>query len=196
MRYKKFEGDRVYFSPIDVNDYQTFTKWVNDETLSRGIGSLSSNISELSEKEYLENASKDMNKYQFSVIKKSDDSLIGTYDLHGVSLVHGFAEVGGFIGEPSERGKGYGTESLRMICDFGFNVLDLNCITAGFFEFNYASRRHLEKVGFKKAGEIKERYFLNGVRYSSFIYQITKKEFNSLYKTFLKPLPEYKEVKN
>ena len=50
MRYKKFEGENLYFSPIDSKGYEVFTKWINDETLSRGIGSACLNFSEMAEK--------------------------------------------------------------------------------------------------------------------------------------------------
>lgn len=188
MRYKKFEGENLYFSPLDVNDVQTFTRWINDETLVRGLNSsVSKNISELSEKSYLEKASADMDKYQFSVIKKEDDKLIGSYDLHDIELIHQFAEVGGFIGEIDERGKGYGTEALRMVCDYGFNVLNLRCLIGKIWAFNTASIRPLEKVGFKKVGEIKQRYYYNGKFYTEYTFQITKEEFYKKWETFVKP---------
>jgi RimJ/RimL family protein N-acetyltransferase len=192
MRYKKFEGERLYFSPLDINDLQTFTKWINDETLSRGLGNYANNFSELAEKDFLEKACKDTNRYQFSVIRKDDDSIIGTYDLHNVYLIHGFAEVGGFIGDISDRNKGYGTEALRMICDYGFNVLRLNSLVGYVFSFNHASQKHLQKVGFKKVGEVAQRYFYNGKYHSEFIYQITRDEFYKIHNTFLKSLPECK----
>ena len=61
MYYKKYEGDRIYLSPIDSNDYQTFTRWINDETLARGLGNFKFNFTEQDEKEYLENSNKNGN---------------------------------------------------------------------------------------------------------------------------------------
>ncbi len=187
MRYKKFEGEKLYFSPLDPADCETFTKWVNDETLTRGIGNVSINISELGEKAYLEKASSDPHNYGFSLIRKSDDMLVGTYGLHAVQPLHRYAEVGGFIGEITERGKGYGTEALRMSCDYGFNVLNLNCIVGKVFSFNKASCRHFEKLGFNKVGEIPQRYYYNGEYHSEIIYQITKDEFYAKFPTYVKP---------
>ncbi len=193
MRPKKFEGENLYFSPLDMQDLPTFTRWVNDETLSRGLCNVSQSITELAEKAYLEKACSDVFRYQFSVIKKDNDKIIGTYDLHCVKMLHKNAEVGGFIGEIDERGKGYGTESLRMLCDFGFNVLGLNNLIGRVFSFNYASINSCEKVGFKKVGELKEVYFYNGKFHNELIYQISRDEFYKKWKTFVKPLPNNKK---
>ena len=68
MYYKKYEGDRIYLSPIDSNDYQTFTRWINDETLARGLGNFKFNFTEQDEKEYLENSNKNGN-ITFAIVK-------------------------------------------------------------------------------------------------------------------------------
>ncbi|MBE7075244.1 MAG: GNAT family N-acetyltransferase [Clostridiales bacterium] len=188
MRYKKFEGDNLYFSPLDINDLPLFTKWVNDETLTRGLGNVSLNISELAEKDFLEKAAKDMQRYQFSVITKKDDKLLGTYDLHFVQPYNRYAEVGGFIGEISERGKGYGTEALTMICDFGFNVLNLQTLVARIYSFNIASLRSAQKVGFKQVGRITKRVFYAGNYYDEIILELHNNEFYENHKTYVKPI--------
>lgn len=61
MHYKKYESKRLYLSPMCVDDYQTYTRWINDETLSSGLGNFKFNITELSEKEWLEKSCKDNN---------------------------------------------------------------------------------------------------------------------------------------
>jgi hypothetical protein len=41
-----------------ADNYQTYTRWINDETLSKGIGNFKFNFTELSEKEWIENVCK------------------------------------------------------------------------------------------------------------------------------------------
>ena len=188
MRYIKFEGDNLYFSPMDPLDLQTYTKWINEETLARGIGRFDKNISEVAEKKYLEDACLNTERAQFSVIEKGSNNLIGTYGLNNVFQIHGYAEVGGFIGDINTRGKGYGSEALRMLCDYSFNVLNLRTLVGRIFDFNIASIKSVEKVGFIKVGEVKERYFFKGEYHNEYIYQISREEFYNRFKTFLKDL--------
>ncbi len=186
MRYKKIEGEKVYFSPIDSKDYETFTQWINDETLSRGIGSACKCFSEAIEKSYLENAEKNGN-YQFSVIRKVDEKLIGSYGVVKLNQLHQNCEVGGFIGDVQDRGQGYGTETLRIMCDYCFNVLNMRNITYRVFGFNIASIKSAQKVGFEQAGRLSEAYYYNNAFHDEFIFQINKQTFNMKWKSFIKP---------
>ena len=39
MRYfKKLVGKKVYLSPINIDDYEIYTKWMNDFKVTNGIG--------------------------------------------------------------------------------------------------------------------------------------------------------------
>lgn len=58
--------------------------------------------------------------YHFVICLLTDGRPIGTTGLHGVDLDNGSAEFGIAIGEKAEWSKGFGTDALRAICDFGF----------------------------------------------------------------------------
>lgn len=80
------------------------------------------------------------------------------------------AELGYWIGEPYW-GLGIATTSIKLICDMGFNQLDLIRIYAGVFETNLASMRVLEKVGFTKEciakkAIVKDNKIMDGHRYA------------------------------
>ena len=66
--------------------------------------------------------------YHFVICRLADDEPIGTVGLHDLDLVNGNAEFGIMIGVKSEWDKGYGTDALRAISDFGFGELRLERI--------------------------------------------------------------------
>ena len=68
------------------------------------------------------------------------------------------AELGYFIGEPYWN-KGITTQAINLICEFGFNNLDIVRIHAGIYEYNLASQHVLEKCGFKKEGTFKKAIY-------------------------------------
>ncbi|HNQ82768.1 MAG TPA: GNAT family protein [Bacteroidales bacterium] len=80
------------------------------------------------------------------------------------------AEVGYFLGE-QYWGKGIMTRALGLICEYGFQNLDIVRIHTGVYEHNLASQRVLEKCGFVKEGVFRmavykyDRYW-NEVRYA------------------------------
>lgn len=67
------------------------------------------------------------------------------------------------IGEKSEWSKGLGQDALRLLLDYGFNILNLNSIELIVHEDNVRAIRCYEKLGFQVMGrqcEVK----INGTR--------------------------------
>ncbi len=77
---------------------------------------------------------------------------------------------------PTAQGKGFGTEALRRICQFGFFEKRLRKIFAGFFEGNIGSEKLLQKVGFRKIGLLKKHYLKNGVYHNSIRYECLRED--------------------
>ena len=75
-------------------------------------------------------------KTQFAIIRKEDDTLIGNCGIQEINQIRQCAEVGLFIGEEENRGKGYGQEVLRLLLDFAFETLNLHNVMLRVFAFN------------------------------------------------------------
>jgi RimJ/RimL family protein N-acetyltransferase len=76
--------------------------------------------------------------------------LLGLCGLHAPSAAGRQAELGIFIGEPSEWGKGYGTEATRLLVGLGFRVLGLERIRLDVHEDHAAAIRAYERAGFRR----------------------------------------------
>jgi len=176
MYYKKYEGCRIYLSPLDIEDYQTITKWMNDETLSSGIGNITKLISELSEKNWIETVCKNC-EYHFAVVNKEDDKLLGIYGLEEKDSVSRRFHVGGFIGEPDNRGKGYGTEALKLITKFAFEILNAQSLFSDINSFNLVSVKAAEKSGYKKVGTFRKSVYYNMEYHDSILIDIIREDY-------------------
>jgi RimJ/RimL family protein N-acetyltransferase len=66
--------------------------------------------------------------------------LIGNSGLHGVDHRDRIATFGIVIGEPECRGKGYGTETTRLMLDYAFAASGLHNVMLTVFEFNLAGK--------------------------------------------------------
>lgn len=53
---------------------------------------------------------------------------------------------------PSARGKGYGTEAVRLRARYGFEYLSLEVMQTTIDQENVAARRILEKAGYRRTG--------------------------------------------
>ena len=78
---------------------------------------------------------------------------------------------------PSERGKGYCTEALRIMVDYLFLSKDIVRVQACANEENAASQRVLEKVGFTKEGTMRKSSFSRGKWVDMAVYSILREEW-------------------
>jgi len=106
-------------------------------------------------------------------IEKKDGTKIGTTFQfpRGGALEIGYALL------PSERGKGYGTESIRIIVDYLFLSKETVRVQAITDVDNLASQKVLEKNRFKKEGTIRKSAFIRGEWRDCLIYSILREEW-------------------
>jgi RimJ/RimL family protein N-acetyltransferase len=98
-------------------------------------------------------ADESKNMFYFTIRTKpaeTDDPgrLIGFVQLYWIEWNHGAGLVKIGIGDPNDRGKGYGTEALRLILRFVFAELNLFRLSAIIPEYNQPALRLFKKAGF------------------------------------------------
>lgn len=67
------------------------------------------------------------------------------------------------------RGRGYGYESLRALCDYAFTTGGVRRLTASVTAGNEASKQLLLKAGFRLE-ELRENYWLNGRWHNDWLF--------------------------
>ena len=87
--------------------------------------------------------------------------------------------LGMVIGEKEYWGQGYGQEAVKLLVDYGFNLLNLNSIMLGAFEFNARALRCYERAGFKVIGRRRQARIIGGRKYDAVLMDILAEEFRS-----------------
>ena len=178
MHYKKLESERIYLSPMNVEDTEKYVKWLNDRKVTDGIASTAKLINSISEKAWIE---KIMEKgaFTFSIILKEKDELIGNCGIMDFDAIHGTGTLGIFIGEEEYRSNGYGSETIELLLDFAFNQLRCHNIDLGVFSFNEQAINCYKKVGFKEYGRRHECYYLDGKWHDAIKMEITEQDYRN-----------------
>ena len=177
MKYfKKLVGERIYLSPRSTEDVEKYTEWFNDFKTTDYTGRSHQTMSIELEKKYLEEHKNE--DTVFAIVEKGTDKLLGTVGLHEVNHIKRKATLGIFIGDKNYRSKGYGTEAIRLILDFGFNYLNLNNIKLDLMEFNERALACYKKCGFKEYGRRRKCEFINGKYYDTIAMDILAEEFH------------------
>lgn len=94
----------------------------------------------------------------FDILLKKDYRVIGSAGYHTWWRKHDRAEIGYWLTEEADRGKGYMNEILPILLDYGFTKMKLHRIEAFTSMDNEASMQLLQKYGFKKEATINGRY--------------------------------------
>ncbi|KFY33839.1 hypothetical protein V495_08252 [Pseudogymnoascus sp. VKM F-4514 (FW-929)] len=63
---------------------------------------------------------------------------------------------------PGEQGKGYGSEAIKWVLEWGFMVAGLHRVSIGCFAFNEGARALYERLGFVVEGRTREVAWKNG----------------------------------
>lgn len=104
--------------------------------------------------------------------KEQPELFLGVMGFYRIYPEHFRAEIGYMI-HPTVQGKGYTTEAIQAIMDYGWHTMFLHTIEAVIDPDNHASRRVLEKCGFVKEAHFRENIFFEGrfmdsVHYTAF----------------------------
>lgn len=94
---------------------------------------------------------------------------IGGCGLYGVNLTHRTCWLGITIGEPEYRGKGYGSDAIRVLLEYAFRYKNMRkvCLTTG--SDNERSQRCYRACGFVEEGRLRQQEWSDG-RYIDIIY--------------------------
>ncbi len=176
MYYKKIEGERIYLSPMCIEDAEKYTKWMNDFRVTDGVNGSKNLVTLESEKEWILENNKAGN-FNFAIIKKENDELIGNCSLHDIDNIYGDATVGILIGEEENRNKGYGTEAIKLLIGYGFDYLNLNNIMLCVYSFNENAIACYKKVGFKEFGKRRSAIMKKNKRYDIIYMDIIREEY-------------------
>jgi len=102
-------------------------------------------------------------------------SLVGIISVDNINKINRNAEVGYWIGK-EYWDRGIVTESLELVIDYAFHILDLHKLYAFVFAQNIASIHVLEKCSFRKEGQQCEQRYKHGKFHNILLYGIIKNE--------------------
>lgn len=119
--------------------------------------------------------------YHWAIAARDTDSLMGVITLLRIDEETGTCSFAYMLGKDFW-GRGYGTEALKAVLDFGFSQLELERIEADHMAENAASGAVMRKVGMTWQGMEPAKYEKNGRTYDAVCYGITREVWLNLEK--------------
>jgi RimJ/RimL family protein N-acetyltransferase len=189
MKYfPKISWGNIYLSPINIEDYEIMTKWMNDSRITDWVNNTKTILSIQKEKEFLENISRgnDPSTKALAIIRKKWDKLLWMVDLWRINYIDQIATIWIWIWDFEEHNKWYWTDALNAILLYWFYTLNLRNIDLHVFSFNEWAIKCYQKVWFKEYGRRKETHYCNWKFRDEIYMDITKAEREKKNKEILK----------
>lgn len=152
------ETERLLLQKFTLTDTQAaFDNWLSDERVSDNrVSAAHQSVSETKERMNRILSDYESEEFCYWAIKlKESGELIGEIDLYDMEEATGNCEVSYSLGYRWWN-KGYGTEALRAVVEFGFTKMKLHKISAAHNTDNPASGRIMNKAGMMQEGTIRD----------------------------------------
>ncbi|MBO6515018.1 MAG: GNAT family N-acetyltransferase [Bacteroidia bacterium] len=113
----------------------------------------------------------------FHILLKETRELIGWCGYHTWYTDHDRAEMGYGLFDDKWKQKGFMSEAMEAVLDYGFDEMNLHRVEAFIGEENEASKRTVGKFNFVREGLMREHYFNNGKHEDSLVYSLLRSEY-------------------
>lgn len=149
MSYNPWQGSLVRLRVRELEDEPLLHEWFNDDDVIRHL-SVRYPVSHHVESAFIEkHYNPTFETAEFGIETVAEGKLIGGAGLFNTSPENRSAELGIAIGDKSYWDGGYGTDTMRTLCRFGFDMMNLHRIQLDVYAGNARARHVYEKVGFQ-----------------------------------------------
>lgn len=125
---------------------------------------------------FIENSKKE-GRINFT-IESLEGIMIGSMSIAGIDERNGNFGIGMQINR-DQRGKGYGTEAMKLLLNYAFNERRLHKYQSYVMEGNIGSETMLKKLGCVKEGVHRKTTFHDGRYWDEIHYGLLAEEFNA-----------------
>ena len=167
-------GDKVTLRPAREDDAQHFVRWFGDMAITRFLSRRMA-ITLEQEQEFLKKIGESKDDVWWVI--EADGKPIGATGIHGIDWIDAHGTTGIMIGEKESWGKGYATEAMRLRTRYAFRELNLHKLLTEVYTENQASRKALERNGYRAVGVRREQTFREGKWNDQWLGEVLRSEW-------------------
>jgi len=152
-----------------------YLSWLRDPEINQFLEVRFTGVKDVGELvNFVESVNGSPHSILFGIFRKDSGAHIGNIKLGPIVREHSRADIGYLIGDRENWGKGYASEAIRRVAQYGLDELGLRKIKAGCYETNVGSAKALLKAGFAHEATIPSDCVCDGVRVASLLFGIDR----------------------
>ncbi|ASS74236.1 hypothetical protein CIG75_04050 [Tumebacillus algifaecis] len=182
MKPVKFlQSEKIYLRPYTAQDTAIFYASFYEPTSRYYTGA--QNVYTLSQIESaLQNFAADKTRVDLLICSQETDEAVGEISLNSMDSNNRSGGVRLAIFHPENYSKGYGSEALTLILDYGFGIRNLHRIELHAYSYNERAIHTYEKVGFRREGVMRDAWYFDHQWVDVIVMSILEDEFRTKYK--------------
>ncbi|MFT3794302.1 GNAT family N-acetyltransferase [Flavobacterium sp.] len=177
MDFEIITTDRLYLRKLTDETFEALLKNASDEIVVQILAIRPEDLGKERAKAKKGFGTFNKSLLIFQLIDKQSDAVIGWCGYHTWYRDHNRAEIGYGMSNEAVKAKGFMTEALAKIIDYGFAEMQLNRIEAMISPENVPSLKLVEKFGFTREGHLRSHYFKDGKYEDSLVFSLLKTEY-------------------
>lgn len=180
MEFETLETERLLLKKITPEIFTHLFENYPETEIRRQLG-LTSEAEFIKEKEKSQGGytTYDRTILSFLLVLKDNNETIGRCGYHNWYRDHRKAEIGYVLNNDENKRKGYMSEALKAILDYGFGSMNLNRIEANISPVNMASQKLARKYGFSQEGYLRQHFIRDGEIQDSVVFSLLKQEYET-----------------
>lgn len=178
----ELRGKKVLLRAVEEEDLEMLRELTNDPDYEKMIVGWSFPISKQEQKEWFLNCHNGLSRLRY-IIETEEEGAVGMIGLRDIDWKNGSASgLGMRIANKEIRTKGLATDAWMTLMRYAFYELRLNRVNGSALEYNKASLKVCEKVGFKIEGTQRKAIFKDGKYVDLILMGCLREDYEELIK--------------
>jgi len=176
-KFPTLESERLIYREITKNDAKDLFLIRSNESVMNYMDTAKHLTIQDSKKliSAIQKTYKEKKGINWGIIEKSTNIFIGYFGYWRLIIEHCRAEIG-YALKPEFWGKGFMSETINHLVNFGFNDLKIHSIEANVNPKNESSKRLLLKYGFRQEAYFRENFIFDNNYIDSIIYSLLEND--------------------
>ena len=176
----ELKGKKVVLRAVEEEDLEMLRELTNSTDYERMIVGWSFPISKKDQQEWFSKCRNGLERLRYTIVTEKDGP-VGMIGLRDIDWKNGSATgLGMRIAKKEIRTRGLATDAWMTLMKYCFEELRLNRVNGSALDYNIASQRVCEKVGFKEEGRQRKAVYKNGAYHDLILYGCLKSDYEEL----------------
>ena len=170
----KDDNNEIILRAVELEDKILLKELINNPEIEKMVLGWSFPVSDTQQIDWINNLKNDKNDIKL-IIDVKHIGAVGIVSLTNIDFKNSTATINIKLQNKKEiRGQGIGYRAVKMLIDYSFNQLNLNCLIANILKYNTPSQNLFEKCEFIYEGTLYNRIYKEGLYQDVYSYSLSK----------------------